>query len=312
MRRFTIQSAITGLLLLLNHTVQASEGSVTDFNLTEVAAGVFVHTGVHVSFDDPQHDDVANIGFVVGDDCVAVIDTGGSVRVAQNLLRSIRQNTDKPVCYVINTHVHFDHVLGNVIFRSDQTQFVGHADLADAIAANREFFIEEFGADLGEFANSDGIVPPGLLVGDTLELDLGNRLLTLKAWPTAHSHTDLTVLDNTTNTIWLSDLLFTQRIPALDGKLKGWLAVMEQLRQETYTTIIPGHGAVSNNWPAVLDAQTRYLNMLLNQTRSRITEGAFMEDVIETVGKEEKLNWLLHEQHHGRNVSKAFTELEWE
>ncbi|MDX1518562.1 MAG: MBL fold metallo-hydrolase, partial [Gammaproteobacteria bacterium] len=132
------------------------------------------------------------------------------------------------------------------------------------------------------------------------------------AWPVAHSHTDLTVLDKKTNTLWLSDLLFIERIPALDGSLKGWLKVIAELEQQSYDVVVPGHGPVMTDWPGALQAQKDYLNMLLSDTRKMIAEGAFMEDVVESVGQEEKLDWQLHEQHHKRNVTKAFTELEWE
>lgn len=303
---------VTALLSLPGLNVTASDTTDTAFNIDEVAPGIYVHSGVHVPFEDPQHDDIANTGFIIGNDCVAVIDTGGSVRVGQQLLDSLQSVTDKPVCYVINTHVHFDHVLGNVVFKSGDTKFVGHTGLADAMAASSGFFIEEFREDLGEHANAEGIVAPTVLVEDTLELDLGDRVLLLKAWPVAHTHTDLTVLDRKTNTLWLADLLFIERIPALDGSLKGWLAVIDQLEKEQYATVIPGHGPVVSNWPDGLKPQKRYLTMLLEQIRKRIAEGAFMEEVVETVGEQEKQAWLLHEQHHKRNVTKAFTELEWE
>ena len=52
--------------------------------------------------------------------------------------------------------------------------------------------------------------------------------------------------------------------------------------------------------------------MLLSETRKEIDKGTFMEEVIESVGKTEKTKWLLHEQNHKRNVTKAFIELEWE
>jgi len=308
----TSTSVVAMVLALFTLNVTASDTPGTAFNLDEVAPGIYVHSGVHVPFEDPQHDDIANTGFIIGNDCVAVIDTGGSVRIGQQLLDSLRNITDKPVCYVINTHVHFDHVLGNVVFKSGDTKFVGHADLADAMAASSGFFIEEFREDLGEYANADGIVAPTMLVEDTLELDLGDRELQLKAWPVAHTHTDLTVLDKKTNTLWLADLLFVERIPALDGSLKGWLAVIDQLEKEPYATVIPGHGPVISDWPDGLLPQKQYLTMLLEQTRKRIAEGAFMEEVIESVGEQEKQAWLLHEQHHKRNVTKAFTELEWE
>lgn len=303
---------VAAFLSLHGLNVMASDATDSAFNLDEVAPGIYVHTGVHVTFEDPQHDDIANTGFIIGNDCVAVIDTGGSVRIGQQLLKSLKHITGKPVCYVINTHVHFDHVLGNVVFKSGDTKFVGHAGLADAMAASSGFFIEEFREDLGEYANADGIVAPTVLVEDTLELDLGDRVLQLKAWPVAHTHTDLTVLDRNTNTLWLADLLFVERIPALDGSLKGWLAVIDQLEKEQYTTVIPGHGPVVSDWPDGLMPQKQYLTMLLEQIRKRIAEGAFMEEVIETVGEQEKQEWLLYEQHHKRNVTKAFTELEWE
>ncbi len=311
---FMIRSSwlLTPLLMLSAVACFASGVGGNNFNLTEVAPGIHVHSGVHVEFEHPQHDDIANTGFIIGDDCVAVIDTGGSTAIARQLQAALRTITDKPVCYVINTHVHFDHVLGNAVFKTGETRFVGHADLADAMHASREFFVREFGDDLGEFANPEGIVIPDLAVEDTLELDLGNRVLRLRAWPAAHSHTDISIVDTTTGTLWLSDLLFIERIPALDGSLKGWLQVIDQLAAQAFSTVIPGHGPVSRDWPGAMQAQKQYLEMLLQETRRMIAEGAFMENVVESVGAQEKLDWLLYEQHHKRNVTKAFTELEWE
>ncbi len=282
-----------------------------EFNLTEVTEGLFVHLGKHVLFDDAEHDDIANLGFIIGEKCIAVIDTGGSTKIAQTFKNSIQSVSDKPICYVINTHVHFDHVLGNAVFKSDNTEFVGHVNLYEAMPANKEFFLTEFKEDLGEFANDDGIISPTLLVEDSMELELGNRKLTLQAFSSAHSTTDLIVIDNSSQTAFLGDLLFVQRIPALDGSLKGWLKVLEQLKTENFSNVIPGHGAVVE-WPNGMEAENNYLTHLLTHIREKLDNGAFMEEIVDEVGKDEKLNWLLHEQHHKRNVTKAFSELEWE
>src|ERR1700733_13090478 len=56
-----------------------------DFNLTQLAPGVFVHQGSQLSLDAPGHDDIANIGFIVGSSCIAVIDTGGSVSTGERV-----------------------------------------------------------------------------------------------------------------------------------------------------------------------------------------------------------------------------------
>ncbi|MEE8254411.1 MAG: quinoprotein relay system zinc metallohydrolase 2 [Nitrosomonadaceae bacterium] len=287
-------------------------GEPEPFNLSQVADGIYLHSGVHVAFTDPQHDDIANIGFIVGNDCIAVIDTGGSVTIGQELLLSIREISNLPICYVINTHVHFDHILGNLAFKNEDAQFVGHIKLIDAIEQSRDFFLEQSKNDLGPAPNRNSIVGPNLGVDKTMELDLGNRLLRLTAYQTAHSNTDLTVLDLKTNTLWTGDLIFKERIPALSGKLKGWLAVLETLQNEAIDLAIPGHGTSSNNWPETFAAEQAYLKVLLNDIRQAISKGQFLEDAVNFVGKDEKQEWLLHEQHHARNVTKAFTELEWE
>src|SRR5690606_2088553 len=106
------------------------------FSLSEVAPGVFVHPGRHAGIEDPARGDSANVGFVVGERCVAVIDTGGSVATGRALAAAIAAQTTTPICYVINTHAHFDHVLGNAAFAAPGVEFVGHAALGDALAAS--------------------------------------------------------------------------------------------------------------------------------------------------------------------------------
>lgn len=291
----------------------AGRAGDAEFNLTELGPGLYVHQGRHAGLEDAGRDDIANIGFIAGDECIAVIDTGGSIATGAALRNAIKARSALPICYVINTHIHFDHVLGNAAFKPDNPKFVGHENLKEEMAQNRSFFLSEFAANLGAAPGPDSIVGPDLVVTDQLELDLGNRTLTLTAHPPAHSYTDVSIYDEKTGVLWLSDLLFIDRIPALDGSLKGWLAVLEKLKALGGGPVIPGHGAPpAAAWPEAGAAQEAYLLMLLTDTREAIAQGAFMEEVIETVGEEEKQRWLLHEENHRRNVTRAFTELEWE
>ena len=282
------------------------------FELKQVADGIYVHEGKHIGLDDPGRDDIANIGFIEGDDCIAVIDTGGSMAVGQQLLAQIKQRSSKPVCYVINTHIHFDHVLGNSVFKDEQPRFIGHRNLPDEMESNITFFIEQFSRELGGKPDRSDIIKPDMLVEDTLEIDLGNRILVIQAYPPAHTRTDLSVYDKNSKTLWLSDLLFVERLPVLDGSLKGWLQVMQDNQAVDAAIVIPGHGPVSSTPEVAFNKQYAYLQTLLDETRAMINEGAFMEEVIDEVGKEEKLTWTLYEQQHKRNVSNAFIELEWE
>jgi quinoprotein relay system zinc metallohydrolase 2 len=304
----------TVFLVLTPFITYASSTSLetTTYNLSEIAHGIYLHEGVHVTFEHEQHDDIANIGFILGKKCIAVIDTGGSVSIGNSLLKAIQKVSDKPVCYVINTHVHFDHVLGNLPFLDEHPEFVGHENLKAAIERNRSFFLEEYSNDLGLDPSEDSIIGPDTGVENTKELDLGGRKLLLTAYPTAHSHNDLTVLDQQTGTLWTGDLLFRERIPSLTGNLKGWLDVMESFKTLNVSLVVPGHGTTAQNLAEAKTDQQRYLDNLLKETRQAIADGLFLDEALERVGNDEKARWLLHEQHHKANVIKAFTELEWE
>jgi len=296
---------------ILPMSVLASDANQS-FNITEVSEGNYLHTGIHVSIEDKQHDDIANIGFIIGDKCIAVIDTGGSVNIGQKLLASIRSITNKPICYIINTHIHFDHILGNKSFASEKPEFVGHHQLANAIEQNRNFFLEQFKNDLGSKPDQSSIISPSILVDKSRQLDLGNRVLTLIPFPVSHSHSDLIVIDNKTKTLWSGDLIFRQRIPSLTGSLKGWVKAMDDLQQLEVKKIIPGHGGVAESMAEAIEQQQGYLQRLLDDTRKAIANGQFINDAMENIDKDNQSSWLLHKYQHPTNVYKAFTELEWE
>ena len=79
----------------------------------------------------------------------------------------------------------------------------------------------------------------------------------LTAWQTAHPDSDLTVLDLRTGTLFAGDLLFIDRLPVVDGSLKGWLDVITELRRVPATRVVlSGHGPASAAWPDALDAQS--------------------------------------------------------
>ena len=298
------------LLLLFNAQIIFAD----DLSFKEIQPGIYVHQGEHLDVDHGYHGDICNIGFIIGDQSVAVIDTGGSLKIGRQLLKAIREKTSLPISYVINTHVHLDHIYGNAAFINENPIFVGHSELPKAMLLRKEFY-ETTNQNFLNIPPEESIqIPPSLLisVNKPQEIDLGNRKLRLEAFPSAHTNNDLIVVDINTKTAWLADLMFTERTPSMDGDIHGWINALEKIEKSNYEVIIPGHGTPPTNNNKAIRKIKSYLELLRNEIRQAIDDGMDLQDALDTIARSEKNKWELFDVQNARNINMVYPIMEWE
>ncbi len=283
------------------------------FAVHEIAEGVFAFRGADEMMTAANEGAIANLGFVVGADAVAVVDSGGSAVEGRKLLDAVRAVTHKPIRYLINTHMHPDHIFGNAVFRDAGAAIVGHRNLPAALEARGSFYLRSFREQIGAAMMEDiEILPPSVLVDDRLELDLGSRLLELRAWAAAHTDNDLTVFDRNTRTLFAGDLVFLRHLPTLDGSLLGWMRQLPELAGMEATSVVAGHGPIPAEWPGALKGEQRYFEALAGDLRKAIAAGVPLAEAVRMAAQAERDNWDLFDEYNERNATAAYAELEWE
>ncbi|MEM1383494.1 MAG: quinoprotein relay system zinc metallohydrolase 2 [Pseudomonadota bacterium] len=287
-------------------------GAAPAFTVTEVAPGVFVHRGAIAEPSPNNRGDTANLGFVIGADSVAVIDTGTTPEIGAALRQAIRAETDLPIRWVILTHMHPDHVLGASAFLADGAAILGHHKLEQALANRAETYREGLGDLLARSYAAGDVVLPTESVADRHTVDLGGRRLDLTAHPTSHTDNDLTVLDRQTGTLFAGDLVFLGHIPAIDGSLLGWLQTLKALSESPAARVVPGHGPAAAPWPEGAQPTATYLADLAEQIRAAIRAGKPMLQTAREIASQRPAGWSLDRLFHARNATAAYKELEWE
>ena len=318
-RNIGLKSLLCLLVLWLSDNANAAQhktlgaSNVSPLQVEEIVPGIFVAVGATELVNSDNHGHIANLGFIIGDNSVAVIDTGGSLFVGKRLRAAIESQTSLPIRYVINTHAHPDHFFGNAAFADIGAEFIAHDRFNNALAQRGPHYLtaNELLVGTDNFSGTT-LLPATQTVASELIVDLGNRTIRVIAHPTAHTDNDVIVVDESTKTAFLGDLLFMDHVPALDGSLKGWMTVMDKLAQQDFERVVPGHGPASAPWPEAMKPQIRYLQILISDLRRSIADGASINEASRLAGREERDAWSLFETFNTRNATTGFAELEWE
>lgn len=282
--------------------------------LAEVAPGVHVHRGADAGFTPENRGWIANLGVVVGQERVAVIDPGGSREQGEALFAAIARLTALPIGLVILTHPHPDHIAGAEVFAEAGAEIIADAGLPEALAARSDTWAESIPAQIGAGPWAGTVlVQPDRTISAPELLDLGGRSLTLTPAPRAHSDADLTVRDDVTGALFTGDLVFRGLTPVVDGSLKGWLGWLAA--PPDGAPVIPGHGPVAASFAEAAAAQSQYLAELRDAVQAALDAGLGLSDAVPAVlAAMQPLagHWQDFPATTARNAATAYAEMEWD
>ena len=278
----------------------------------KVSAHVYAWIGPHGGPSKENQGYRMNMAFVVGEKAVAVIETGYTEAMAQEMLKHIAAVTKLPVKYAINSNSQPDRFFGNEVFRKNGAQIIAHEKEAKRMA--------ETGGDLaGAVERSLGLPggsvkapnPPDKMITKDMSLDLGGVKVLLRHFGAAHTPAPLVAHIPADNVVYAGDILYSGRLLAVvpGGNVKAWITTFDSLKVFGNATFIPGHGK-----PAKLAAfkfSTRdYLTTLYTHMKAMVAQGVALDDAVKRLDQSKFSKLENFQELAGRNANMAYLESE--
>lgn len=253
-----------------------------------------------------------NMGFVVGKDAVAVIDSGYSDAMANVMLKQISKITKQPVRYVINTNSQPHRILGNAVFKKHGATLIASIDAVPRITTEGASMARTAEDSLG-LAREDIHAPPvpDRALKENTTLDLGGVTLKVSPVGTAHTPGCLTIEVVEDKVIYAGDILYGGRLLAVlpVSRVDGWINAFDALRAFENNVFVPGHGKPGK----LMDFEHstfEYLTKLKTHMDAAINQGTDLQDAIRSLDQSPWQDLADFDALSGRNAHQTYLERE--
>jgi glyoxylase-like metal-dependent hydrolase (beta-lactamase superfamily II) len=234
---------------------------------------------------------VPNIGVIGGTHSVLVIETGMGPRNAEKVFKFAADYAKGRRLYLTTTHFHPEHAFGAQVFAGQATFLINKAQ-ADDLAAKGPGYLGMFrglGEPVARQLEGVELVTPDLVYDDAYDLDLGGRVVRLRATGRGHTRGDQVITVPDAGVLFTGDLAETGQFaifpwfPPHDTDVSGtrWITVMERLATQGPRVVVPGHGDVGG--PQLLADVHDYLQELRDETWRRRDSTVSEQTIIEEV-----------------------------
>jgi glyoxylase-like metal-dependent hydrolase (beta-lactamase superfamily II) len=251
-------------------------------------ATVKVSAHVHV-IPDANVPLVPNVGFVVGSRAALVVDTGMGLRNGETVIRELARVSSHTEVYVVSTHFHPEHALGEAAFPPTATIVRAKTQQQD---------IDEFGLSLAQTFASRSPAAKQLLEGATFRkadvifegehvIDLGGVRVRMMALGPTHTRGDTVAFVEGDRVLFAGDIVMNGTFVAFASpysSVKAWLAALDRLAPLDPARIVPSHGDMGD---ASLIAKDRaYLSAVQSRTLALKAGGKSVDATVTIVTQE--------------------------
>ncbi len=239
------------LLMAVSGALRAAAGPA-DYPLQprKVAEGVYAVVTPTRELPNPQNKGWnSNSAFVVTGAGVLVFDTGSSEAIGEALRRAIARVTDQPVRWVVTSHAHGDHWLGNAALAGPGVELIASPGVAQRIRSEGGRWVADFRRMTGGATGESRVIAPTTLIGGRSERDLGGTRAVFIPSGGAHSPGDLLVWLPERGVLLAGDVVYSDRMPStFDGDVRRWIALLEELQalEPAPRVVVAGHGEVTD------------------------------------------------------------------
>lgn len=284
-----------------------------NLQLVNVAKDVYALVGPITNRTPQNLGNNATFGFVVTDDGVVLIDSGGSFMGAQEIHQAIKKVTDKPVRYVINSGGQDHRWFGNSYFSAQGASIIS----SKAARADHQQRLSNQISNLTALIGDDKFSGTQEKYADILfdtdyDLTLGGVRFEIHHVGQAHTPGDSYIWLADRSVMFSGDIVYVERMLGVgeQSNSRSWVEVFESMAAYNPEHVVPGHGH-----PVALSVAEKdtyaYLLALRNQVAAFMQQGGDASDIAQVDLNE--FNYLYNfETLAGRNALKVYTELEWE
>lgn len=301
-------------LLITLFAAQPLWALAVEIRFERIADGVYAYIGDIGGRTVANEGLNANLGLVVTHSGAVLIDSGATYQSARAIHNAIKQVTQQPVRWVINTGGQDHRWLGNGYFKEQGAELIAHANAipdmrargGDQIAALRNLL--GAGADRTEAA-----FPQRLLQGSEARLELGGTVFEFRYRGGGHTPGDLMVWLPQAQVAFSGDIVYVDRLLAVIpvSNTQAWLEAFDALAKWDPKKIVPGHGRITDIHAARI--QTRdYLDALRAFMKQAVDQGVDISDAVKSFNAKEFLYLANAAELNPGNANRTYLEVERE